>query len=339
MKQSVYEKESENSHERKYETTRYNAPFIWQRADPYIYRTQEGEYYFTASVPEYDRIVLRASRTLDGLAYAREKTIWIRHEEGLQSAHVWAPELHNIFGEWYIYYSAGDKDDEWAIRPYVLHCLGKDPINDKWEELGAVQACAGDEFSFRAFSLDMTVFENEGRLYCIWAEKTGAGRQISNLYIARMESPVRLETEQVLLTTPDYAWERQGFWVNEGPALLRHGGMIYVTFSASETGSCYCMGMIYAREDTDLLDPISWTKMNHPVLQTDKAAGIYGPGHNCFVKADDGKTDLCVFHGRQYEEVKGNPLYDPNRHTMILRVAYSSQDFPVFSYDNIFRKN
>lgn len=40
-------------------TLKYNKPWILQRADPYVYRHTDGAYYFTASVPEYDRIVLR----------------------------------------------------------------------------------------------------------------------------------------------------------------------------------------------------------------------------------------------------------------------------------------
>ena len=42
-----------------YRQTEYNKPFIIQRADPYVYRHSDGTYWFTASVPEYDRIVLR----------------------------------------------------------------------------------------------------------------------------------------------------------------------------------------------------------------------------------------------------------------------------------------
>ena len=51
---------------------KYNEPWILQRADPYVYRHTDGTYYFTASVPEYDRIVLRKSDTLAGLADAEE---------------------------------------------------------------------------------------------------------------------------------------------------------------------------------------------------------------------------------------------------------------------------
>ena len=111
-------------------TLKYNEPWILQRADPYVYRHTDGAYYFTASVPEYDRIVLRKSDTLAGLETADENEIWHKHESGPQSIHIWAPELHYLFGKWYIYYAGGDKDDIWAIRPYVLECQGDDPVND-----------------------------------------------------------------------------------------------------------------------------------------------------------------------------------------------------------------
>ena len=49
------------------EELKYNEPWILQRADPYVYRHTDGNYYFTASIPAYDRIVLRRSETLAGL--------------------------------------------------------------------------------------------------------------------------------------------------------------------------------------------------------------------------------------------------------------------------------
>lgn len=312
--------------------TEYNQPLIEQRADPYVYRHTDGSYYFTASVPAYDRIILRKAGTVKGLKDAEEVTLWTKHEEGPQSIHIWAPEIHYIDGGWYIYYAAGDKDDVWAIRPYVLKCTGEDPMKDAWVELGMMQAADGDEFSFHAFSLDATILKHKGSNYYIWAEKTGVGKQISNLYIARMETPNKLATVQVLLTTPDYDWERVDFWVNEGPAVLKHDGKIFLTFSASATGACYCMGMLYISEDADVLDPHAWTKLRNPVLTTDAEKGIYGPGHNSFVKAEDGVKDLCIYHARQYDEITGDPLYDPNRHAMLMEITYDEKGFPVFAY-------
>lgn len=305
-------------------------PWIMQRADPYVYH-KDGYYYFTGSMPKYDMIILRRCENLHGLANADETIIWKKHESGPMSEHVWAPELHYLDGKWYVYFSAGEKEDIWKIRPYVLECEGQDPIADKWIEKGMLQAADDDAFSFRAFSLDTTVFENKGERYCIWAEKVSVGRQISNLYIARMQSPFKMETAQVLLTTPDYDWERYGFWVDEGPAVLHHGGKLFVTYSASETGVNYCVGMLTADEDADLLDPRSWKKERYPVLKTDESLGIYGPGHNSFTVDEEGNT-IMVYHARTQKELVGNPLYVPNRHAMMLKVKWDEEGKPVFEY-------
>lgn len=313
--------------------TVYNKPFIAQRADPYLYRGPDGAYYFTASVPEYDRIVLRRATTIRELPTAEEKTLWVKHAAGPMSLHVWAPELHCLEGEWYIYFAASEVSNRWKLRPYVLHCTGSDPMADPWEELGMMQPADGDRFSFRDFSLDATVFRHRDGYYFVWAEKVGKGKKISNLYIARMESPTKLATAQVLLSSPDYDWERVGFWVNEGPAFLEHDGRIFLTYSASETGERYCMGMLSIDADADLLDPRAWKKERMPVLCSDAEKGVYGPGHNCFVKAEDGVTDLCVFHARPYARIKGNPLYDPNRHAMLMTLRYDETGAPIFAYE------
>ena len=312
---------------------KYNEPWILQRADPYVYRHTDGMYYFTASLPEYDGIALRRSETLAGLAEASEVMIWRKHESGIMSCHIWAPELHYLQGKWYIYYAGGDKDDIWEIRPYILECADEDPLTGTWVEKGLMERSDGDPFSFTDFSLDATVFENKGEYYYVWAEKVSVGKKISNLYIAKMESPCRLKTAQVLLATPCYDWERIGFWVNEGPFALKRNGRIFLTYSASETGVDYCVGMLTADEDSDLLDPNSWTKSKTPVLGTNESLKIFGPGHNCFTKSEDGR-DIMVYHARTEAEIEGNPLYNPNRHAMLMEVKWNEDGTPKFSYDN-----
>lgn len=313
-------------------TIKYNKTFIPQRADPYIVRSEDGTYYFTASIPSYDGIILRHADTIAELADAQEIEIWHKHEKGIMSIHVWAPEMHYLQGSWYMYYSAGDIDDIWAIRPYVLKCTGSNPLTDKWIECGPMQAANEDEFSFTAFSLDATIFENNGKHFYIWAEKVGTGKQISNLYIAEMETPIKLGTVQELLTTPDYKWERVGFWVNEGPAVIKHDGKIYVTYSASDTGPAYCLGLLAADENSDVLDRRNWIKFPEPILKTDYKKGIYGPGHNSFTVDENGEP-LMVFHARTEEKINGNPLYNPNRHTMIMPVKWNIDGSPCLSFE------
>lgn len=313
--------------------TMNNKPFIEQRADPYVMRHTDGKYYFTASVPAYDKIVLRRADSLKDLQTAEETVIWTKHESGEMSKHIWAPELHYLDGKWYVYFAAGERDNIWKIRPFILECADADPITGTWVEKGKMQRSDDDIYSFEAFSLDATVFEHRGQRYYIWAEKVSVGIQISNLYIARMESPTKLATAQVLLTTPDYDWERVDIWVNEGPAVLKKNGRIFVTFSASATGECYCMGLLSIGEDEDLLDPRAWKKERYPVLTSSKEASLYGPGHNSFTTLEDG-TEVCVYHARPYSEIVGDPLYDPNRHAMLMKVEWDEKGYPVFDYKN-----
>lgn len=311
------------------ELTDYNRPFILQRADPYVYRHEDGNYYFTASVPEYDRIIMRRAESLKALGTAKEKVIWEKHKNGPMSRHIWAPELHNLNGKWFIYFAAGMEEDKWAIRPYVLECTGNDPMNDCWVERGRMQASSGDDHSFTGFSLDATVFEHKGVHYFVWAEKPVGEALVSNLYIAPMESPYKLAAPPKLLTTPEYDWEKVDFLVNEGPAVLKHGNRIFLTFSASGTGACYCMGLMSVSEEADVMDMDAWSKHSEPVFATDRTKGIYGPGHNSFTKGEDG-GDICVFHARTYEEIVGDPLYDSNRHTMLMRVRWDEKGEPLF---------
>ena len=314
-----------------YKRTAWNAPFIARRADPYVLR-EGNRWYFTASVPEYDRIAIRSADSLQGLRDAPETVVWRAHDRGEMSQHIWAPELHRLDGAWYIYFAASRKDDIWALRPWVLKCEGDDPLTGSWTECGMLRRADGDEFSFTDFSLDMTVFDHNGRRYCVWAEKVSVGRKISNLYIAEMADPVTLKTPQMLLSSPSYAWERHGFWVNEGPAFIAHGDRVYLTYSASDTSPAYCMGLLWADADADLMDISAWHRLKSPVYTTDAEKGLFGPGHNTFF-TDEGGGVYTSYHARPYDEIIGDPLYDPNRHCFIMRVPFVD-GMPVFSADN-----
>lgn len=41
-----------------------------------------------------------------------------------------------------------------------------------------------------------------------------------------------------------------------------------MTYSASETGAAYCVGMLSISEDAVLLDPAMWKKERYSVLET-----------------------------------------------------------------------
>ncbi len=318
----------------------YPNPFIPERADPYITKGPDKYYYFTASYPAYqnvdsgyDRIILRKSKTVIGLKDADEKIIWLAHKNGNMSKHIWAPEMHFIGGKWYIFFAAGDSENIWNIRPYVLQCTGSDPLNDSWEEKGKMQATESDCNSFTEFSLDMTYFENNGKHYLIWAEKLGD----SSLFMAEINpyEPWKLTSLPILLTKPEYTWEKVRFAVNEGPSVLKTKENIFIFFSASGTGEEYCMGMLFANKIANLMDTSSWKKLPYPVLETKDLIGEAGPGHNSFVVDENGAL-LLIYHARpsSHAEKKcgtfcDEVLYDPCRHTRIKEVKFDKNNIPL----------
>lgn len=310
--------------------TEYNVknPLIEQRADPFMYKHTDGYYYFTGSVPEYDRIAIRRAKTIAGLAEAEEKTIWVKHETGLMSANIWAPELHYIDGKWYVYFAAARTTETneglFDHRMFVLENESANPLEGEWEEKGQVKT------KWESFALDATSFEHKGVRYYVWAQKDPEIEGNSNLYISEMENPWTLKGEQVCITTPEYDWEKIGFLVNEGAAILKKNGKIFMTYSASATDHHYCMGLLTADEDSDLLDPNSWVKSPEPVFTTNEANSQYGPGHNSFTVSEDGSLDLLVYHARSYKEIEGDPLYDPNRHARVQAIKWNEDGTPNF---------
>jgi GH43 family beta-xylosidase len=303
-------------------------PFILQRADPCIRRFADGWYYFTASVPEYDRVELRRARTIAELPTAPRVDVWKKPDTGPFSELIWAPEIHHLFGEWHVYFAAAPsraiKDDLFQHRMYAISTAAANPLAGQWSSPVRV------ETGIESFSLDATAFTHRGVVYYVWAQKDPAIRGNSNLYIARLASGTRLATPPVRISIPEFEWEIRGFWVNEGPSILIRHGRVFISYSASATDENYCMGLLHAREDADLLDPRSWTKSPQPVFRTDYEHKIYGPGHNSFTVAEDGTTDLLVYHARTYTEIVGDPLWDPNRHTYVKPLKWDAQGMPIF---------
>ncbi|MEU6248961.1 family 43 glycosylhydrolase [Glycomyces sp. NPDC047010] len=305
----------------------YPNPFIRERADPQVLR-HGGRYYFTATVPAYDRIVLRGADTLDGLRTAEETTVWVKHPEGAMGSHIWAPELHRVGEGWYVYFAAGEAatatGDVWKIRMYVLENLNDDPLAGEWTEKGQIATPVD------SFSLDATTFAHGGRQYLCWAQHDPDLKgSNTSLYLAELANPWTLAGDPVEVSRPELDWETVRFAVNEGPYALVRNGKVFITYSASGTGAEYCVGLLSADADADLLDPASWAKSPVPVFTTNGANGIYGPGHNAFTTDEDGR-DLLVFHARAYEEITGDPLDNPDRHCRIQPFGWHADGTPDF---------
>jgi GH43 family beta-xylosidase len=302
----------------------FHNPLVRQRADPQVTLQPDGWYYYTATVPEYDRIEIRRARTLDDLGKAEASVVWRKHARGEMGAHIWAPEMHRIDGKWFIYFTAAPADKIWEIRLYVLENTSADPLEGEWVERGQLRT------GWESFSLDATTFAHRGRRYLVWTQRAPDGSKGTNIYIAQMDSPLSITGPATLLTRPEYAWEKVKYDVNEAPAVLVKNGRVFLTYSASATDANYAMGMLSARDDADLLDAASWTKSPRPVFSSSDANRQWGPGHNSFTTTPDGKTDVLVYHARNYRDIVGDPLRDPNRNTRAQVIHWRADGMPDF---------
>ncbi|MFA9462651.1 MAG: family 43 glycosylhydrolase, partial [Velocimicrobium sp.] len=320
-------------------------PLIEQRADPYVVKGTDGYYYFTASYPVcgtgdgYDRVILRRATTIAGLATAEEVTLWTADtaSTGSYFRYIWAPEMHQIGGSWYIFCTASTSSSNvWGIRPHILKCTGDDIMNpDSWTMLGAMKAKSTDSQAFTDFSLDMTYFTCNGVDYVAWAQKDS----ISSIFIATIDAsnPQQLTSDAVKISSPDYAWESSDDTVNEGPVAIQNNGKLYLAFSASSVDKTYCLGVISADISADLTDVNVWSKNRYPLLTTEDLVEQYGPGHNSYTTDEYGNA-VIVYHARPEECANKecayaaySPLNDPCRHTRVKQVFFDSEGMPVMN--------
>jgi GH43 family beta-xylosidase len=262
-------------------------------ADPWLWR-HDGQYY--AAVTTGGNITLTRSRFLSTLGAGERKVVWTPPPGTPVARDLWAPELHRLGEAWYLYVAADDGDNA-NHRMYVLENKADDPLEGTFVFKGQVVDPKNDRWA-----IDGTVLKVGEALFFVWSGWEGASNVRQNLYIAPMSNPWTLSGPRVEISRPTQPWETQGAppAVNEGPQVLIRGRLVIVVYSASGSWTdSYCLGMLTADIESDLLSPASWKKHDRPVFAG--ARGVYGPGHCTFVKSPDGREDWIVYHAARYQ--------------------------------------
>ena len=270
---------------------------------------EDGSYYFTMQCPSGDTIAIWKTDELEHLAQGEHRTVITSRESGLE--HIWAPELHRIDGVWYLYFEADNGNTD-THQLYVMACSDEDPMKGKFEMKGAIKT--SEEWNF---GLHPTVLQVNRQLYLFWSgwPKRRAETETQCIYIARMENPWTTSSERVLLSQPEYEWERQWInpdgnrsaypiYVNENPQafLSPDGRRVFVCYSASGIWSVYTsLGMLSASSTSDLTDPHSWTKASEPLISPDSVTGI-AISNICVVPSSNGQQTLLLYEAKQRTE-------------------------------------
>ncbi|MGE5611134.1 MAG: family 43 glycosylhydrolase [Bacillota bacterium] len=269
---------------------------LYPGADPWIIQ-RDGWYYLCKS--QSRSIEVWKSRSL--VDRGERSFVWTAPRRAWNSAEIWAPELHYLQGRWYIYYAASSGSNE-THRMGVLESKTDDP-QGQYVDKGMLYT--GDEVASQRnnrWAIDGTVMELQRQLYFLWSGWEDH-RDIQHLYIARMENPWTISSNRVRLSpNDDYVWERVGEdqrqrGLHEGPAILKRNGRIFLVYSCSGSWEAtYKLGMLYADEKCDPMDPRSWSKLAKPVFQSSRE--VFGVGHCSFVQSPDGQEDWIVYHAK-----------------------------------------
>ena len=268
---------------------KFQNPILTSAPDPWV-TYKDGFYYVMHTTGGNLRIY--KTPTMSRLSSARPVTVWTAPTTGPNSRDVWAPELFFVNGKWYIYYTADNNGVDATHRMFVLESSSADPTAGTWVDRGQLN------LPDNKWAIDGTLLALNGRLYMAWSgwETDLGGAQY--IYISKLSNPYTVEsTTRVRLSSPEYAWEKQGFPVNEGPEFLVHANKVFLIYSASFCGTdLYALGQLSADTTANLLDTKAWTKSATPVFGPNGTNGTYGVGHNSFFTTPDGKENWLVYH-------------------------------------------
>ncbi|HEX9007625.1 MAG TPA: glycoside hydrolase family 43 protein [Bacteroidota bacterium] len=247
----------------------------------------DGSRYFYCEARE-SVIVVRGANRITGIGQDPGRIVWRAPGSGPYSREVWAPELHHIGQKWYIYFAADDGKNE-HHRMWVIEAdnpLGpySDPV--KLETGG--------------WAIDGTVvWDPANGVYFVWSGWPGEVDGEQNLYIARMRSPLSVDTPRTLLASPTEPWERNTMPICEGPEGLLHEGRLSIIYSASGSWTRdYCLGLLVFQGGNPL-DPGAWVKRGPVFGSTDS---VWGVGHCSIVPSTDGKEAWLLYHAKEKRE-------------------------------------
>lgn len=269
---------------------------VMEGADPFV--TYHDGYYYML-VTRGDRVAIKRSAELHRIHEYNEIVVW-RFQNTQVGGHIWAPEIHQIDGKWYIYTCGQNtgllnnpvsvpyvQDDQ---QMFVLESQSDDPLGSYEFKSWIIEGTG---------AIDETIFTHtDGKRYMVWSQFNQPGQPQSQcLYIAELINPWTVGTTHIKISCPELPWERNGWPVNEGAAMLQRNGKTYTVYSGSGyTTPEYALGYM-VNTDGDLLNSGSWIKKG-PVFQQNPEGGVYSTGHNSFIKSPDGSEDWIVYHGR-----------------------------------------
>lgn len=207
----------------------------------------------------------------------------------------WAPEVAEVAGTFYMYYSVGNGDQGHHLR-----------VATATSALGPFIDCGVNLTPHEMFAIDAHPFrDDDGTWYLYYARDCLAGDRVgTSIAVDHLDTMTSLRGTPRPVIAPSADWQiyqrdRHMYGATfdwhtlEGPCVTRRGGRYYLLYS----GGCWQQSN-YA---------VAWAVADHPLGPWSEPPGdqgrllatapghVLGPGHNSLVTASSG-DDVIVYH-------------------------------------------
>ena len=249
-------------------------------ADPYILE-HEGKFY-AYGTDASDGITVLVSEDLrhwSGPCGASKDGLALHKDDSWGDHFFWAPEVYCIGGRFVMTYS---------VQEHIAVAFSDSPCGPFRQAGPMLPYLPGQQ------GIDSHIFiDGDGSAWMYWVRwDLGNGNEI---HVAPLDADLsQLDTarQATCIVTRPGTWEAvpDGSRVAEGPFMLKHDGLYYLSFSCNDYRSQdYAVGYATAPSPTG-----PWTRYEgNPILH--RHGGYAGTGHHSFLRTSGGKMYI-VYH-------------------------------------------
>ncbi len=244
-------------------------------ADPVVLLHKGVYYAYSTHSPDWPNMPrgIRLHTSTD-LANWSDQGYVMTAERSWGNEKFWAPDIVEKDGAFYLYY---------AVETRICVAKANSP-------LGPFTQVGDGPIEPGSIRIDAHVLQDDDGGNYLYYVKFNRGNEIWGGRLNDDMVSVDASTLR-LMVKPDQPWERHQAPIVEGPEVIKHKGLYYLTYSGSHFQSPeYAVG--YATSDSPL-GP--WKKHEHnPIMKS--TAYAHGTAHHCLTTSPDGKERFIVYH-------------------------------------------
>lgn len=239
--------------------------------DPFI-MLHEGTYYAYGTADQ-EGIAVYTSDDLLTWRAASGKRLALHKADSWGDRWFWAPEVYAVNGRFYMYYSADE---------HICVATSDSPLGPFVQEVKKPMI-EGEK------CIDNSLFIDDDGTPYLYFDRFNDGL---NIWVAALEEDLIAVKHETMRPCIHVSQEWETVWprVNEGPFVIKHKGLYYMTYSANSYESpFYGIGVAMAGHPAG-----PWTKYEgNPIFQ--KPGDLVGVGHSAMFTDKEG-TLRMVFH-------------------------------------------